>query len=226
MARSLFGPDVDPLGKRIALGSSSPDGPWRTVVGVAGDARYRELQDVRFDLYVPLAQWRAGFVNHFAVRTETDPTNFVASVRREVAAIDPNQAVASVATLEQLVSRRGLRSCCLRSRATHGRIRHPHSVRRARPRHSEAHHRAGHATCPVGRRDRSGRLYGADAADRKTAVRRLCYRPADVCINCLAVNACGIRGVLDTGASGDESGPKCSASVRLMQDMNCGEIVT
>lgn len=102
MARSLFGPDADPLGKRIQLGTSSPDSPWRIIVGVAGDVRYRELQDVRFDMYVPLAQWN--FANHFAVRTETDPTSFMPIIRREVAALDQSQAVASVATMEQLVS--------------------------------------------------------------------------------------------------------------------------
>ena len=104
MAKSLFADDVDPLGKRIKLGTSSSDSPWRVIVGVANDVRYRELQAVRFDLYVPLAQWRTGFVNHFAVRTETDPTNFLATVRREVAALDQSQAVASVATMEQLIS--------------------------------------------------------------------------------------------------------------------------
>ena len=104
MAKSLFADDVDPLGKRIKLGTSSPDSPWRIIVGIANDVRYRELQAVSFDLYVPLAQWRSGFVNHFAVRTETDPANFLATVQREVAAIDQSQAVASVATLEQLVS--------------------------------------------------------------------------------------------------------------------------
>jgi predicted permease len=104
MARSLFAPGVDPLGKRIRLGTSSPDGPWLTIVGIAGDVRYRELQDIRFDIYVPLAQWPRSFVNHFAVRTATDPMAFLATVRREVAALDSNQAVASVATMEQLVS--------------------------------------------------------------------------------------------------------------------------
>jgi putative ABC transport system permease protein len=104
MAKSLFADDVDPLGKRIKLGTSSPDSPWRIIVGITNDVRYRELQAVSFDLYVPLAQWRAGFVNHFAVRTETDPANFLATVQREVAAIDQSQAVASVATLEQLIS--------------------------------------------------------------------------------------------------------------------------
>ena len=41
---------------------------------------------------------------HFAVRTATDPNAFVATVRREVAALDPTQAVTSLATMEQKVA--------------------------------------------------------------------------------------------------------------------------
>lgn len=103
MARTLFGAGVDPLGKRLKL--DFRDAEWLTVVGIAGDARYRELQDVRFDLYIPFAQWQMAFVNHFAVRTTTDPIAFVATVRREVAALDPMQAVTSLATMEQKVAR-------------------------------------------------------------------------------------------------------------------------
>src|SRR6185503_4049453 len=88
MARTLFPAGVDPLGKRIRLDDSSPDSPWRTIVGVAGDVRYRELQEIRFDLYIPFAQWPMAFVNHFAVRTTVEPMALLASVRREVAALD------------------------------------------------------------------------------------------------------------------------------------------
>ena len=105
MAKTLFGPGVDPLGKRLRLDTEPTDRPeWRTIVGIAGDARYRELQDLRFDLYIPFAQWQMAFVNHFAVRTATDPTAFVATVRREVAALDSTQAVTSIATMEQKVA--------------------------------------------------------------------------------------------------------------------------
>jgi putative ABC transport system permease protein len=108
MARTLFGPGVDPLGKRLrldlVLGTRADRHPWLTIVGVAGDVRYRELQDIRFDLYLPFAQWPLAFVNHFAVRTTTDPSAMLATVRREVAALDPTQAVTHVATMDQLVS--------------------------------------------------------------------------------------------------------------------------
>jgi putative ABC transport system permease protein len=102
MAKSMFAPGVDPLGKRIKL--DFHDAPWLTIVGIAGDARYRELQDVRFDLYIPLEQWGNAFVNHFAVRATTDPAATLAAVRREVAALDPMQAVTRVATMDQLVA--------------------------------------------------------------------------------------------------------------------------
>src|SRR5207253_8585276 len=103
MAKTLF-PGVDALGKRIQLGTASPESPWRTIVGVAGDARYRELQDIRFDLYIPLAQWPSAFVNHFAVRTTIEPMALLATVRREVAALDPTQAVTKVTTMDELVA--------------------------------------------------------------------------------------------------------------------------
>jgi putative ABC transport system permease protein len=102
MARTLFGSGAAALGKRLKL--DARDAPWLTIVGVAGDARYRELQDVRFDLYIPYAQWQSAFVNHFAVRTTVEPTALLDTVRREVAALDPMQAVTRVATMEQLVA--------------------------------------------------------------------------------------------------------------------------
>ncbi len=108
MARTLFGSGVDPLGKRLRLalmlGTGAERHPWLTIVGIAGDVRYRELQDIRFDLYLPFAQWPSAFVNHFAVRTTTDPSAMLAAVRREVAALDPTQAVTRVATMDQLVA--------------------------------------------------------------------------------------------------------------------------
>jgi putative ABC transport system permease protein len=102
MAKTMFGAGVDPIGKRLKL--DFRDHPWRTIVGVVGDARYRELQDVRFDLYIPFEQWAPAFVNHFAVRTGAEPTAMTSVVRGEVAALDPAQAVTGVATMEQLVA--------------------------------------------------------------------------------------------------------------------------
>ncbi|HKQ04025.1 MAG TPA: ABC transporter permease [Blastocatellia bacterium] len=103
MARQLFGSAEAAVGKRIKLEPASADEPLRTIVAVAGDVRYRELRDVRWDVYVPHAQ-SAVTLNHFAVRTATEATAFLPVVRREVAALDATQAIAGVATVEQLLA--------------------------------------------------------------------------------------------------------------------------
>jgi predicted permease len=101
MATRFFGSPAAAVGKRLKIDPADSEEPWRLIVGVAGDVRYRELQSSRFDLYVPHAQSTPS-LNHFAVRTSLDPTQALALVRRELAAIDPNQAVSRVATMDEL----------------------------------------------------------------------------------------------------------------------------
>ncbi len=102
MARALFPTGVDPIGKRIKVGSADAD--WTTIVGVAGDARYRELKDIRWDVYVPFLQVSQG-VRYLTVRTASDPNASVETVRKTLAALDPNQAITGVKTMEELVGR-------------------------------------------------------------------------------------------------------------------------
>jgi predicted permease len=103
MAKQLYGAADDAVGKRLKLGPGSPDSSWREIIAVTGDVRYRELQDIRWDIYVPYTQ-SGVTLNHFAVRTATDAAAFLPVVRREVAALDNSQAIAGVAPMEQLVA--------------------------------------------------------------------------------------------------------------------------
>ncbi|HZF37201.1 MAG TPA: ABC transporter permease, partial [Blastocatellia bacterium] len=98
-ARRFFGSATNAVGKRINVGL----GGWMTIVGVAGDTRYRELQNTRVDIYVPHTQSMPS-LNHFTVRTTLGAANTLALVRREVAALDPQQAVSRVATMDELVA--------------------------------------------------------------------------------------------------------------------------
>jgi putative ABC transport system permease protein len=104
LARSRFGSAAAAVGRPLKLFPAGSDSPWRTIVGVASDVRYRELTAVRPDVYIPLEQSESGRINHFAVRTTTSPRALLATVREEVTALDPRQAVSSVATLDELLA--------------------------------------------------------------------------------------------------------------------------
>jgi putative ABC transport system permease protein len=105
LAERFYGSAAGALGKRIKLDPGDAEEPWRTVVGVAGDVRYRELQNTRLDIYVPHAQSTV-VLNHFAVRSTLAAPDALALLRREVAALDPEQAVSRVLTMEEQVAAR------------------------------------------------------------------------------------------------------------------------
>ena len=105
LARHLW-PSSEPLGRRlIAIGAEAEadDSPvWQSVVGVVADARYRELERGRFDLYVPFTQVPMS-LNHLVVRTEGDPGQLAPAIRAEVRRADPNFVIESITPLRSLV---------------------------------------------------------------------------------------------------------------------------
>ena len=105
LARYLW-PSSDAVGRRlIAVGAEAESAgtpAWQTVVGVVADARYREVERARFDLYVPFTQVPVS-VNHLVVRTAGEPARLAAALRSEVRRADPNFVVESTAPLSGLV---------------------------------------------------------------------------------------------------------------------------
>ena len=93
-----FWPGADAVGRRIKWGAPDGPAPWLEVVGVVEDGRYRGLESVSLDAYVPYEQspWP---LNHLVVRTQADPAALVASLRREAAAIEPSVRLLDVATV-------------------------------------------------------------------------------------------------------------------------------
>jgi predicted permease len=86
IARRLW-PNADPIGKRIHYWG--PDSlAWRTVVGVAGDIRYRSLRDATPTIYLPWRQTKSWQLA-FAVRTSGQLAPVVRAIRREARAVDP-----------------------------------------------------------------------------------------------------------------------------------------
>jgi len=96
--------DGDPVGKRIRFAFNPPI----TVVGVVGDIKGEGLEapNTRGTVYFPVAQLaQIGFFSPraLAIRTTSNPTALAAAVQREIWAVNPNQAVADVQTLESVV---------------------------------------------------------------------------------------------------------------------------
>ncbi|MBO0861499.1 MAG: FtsX-like permease family protein, partial [Chloracidobacterium sp.] len=102
LARRYF-PGEDPLGKRILSGYPTQRA-W-TIVGVAPDVRRYGLEgEVRPEFYRPYLQETGilGFVPvKLEVRAVGDSLNLAAAVRRQALAIDPDQPVFNMRTMER-----------------------------------------------------------------------------------------------------------------------------
>jgi ABC-type antimicrobial peptide transport system permease subunit len=78
------------------------------VIGVVSDARYRNITQTGADIFVPYSQ--AFAPTHYVLVRGTQPPEALADVvRRTLAEMDPNQAVAHVATLGELMDRNAAR---------------------------------------------------------------------------------------------------------------------
>jgi putative ABC transport system permease protein len=105
MARQ-FWPDEDPIGKRIRFGE--PDAPWYSIVGIVGDIKHMGLEAQEgAAFYQPYAQKQFNFLRWLTLvmRTDAEPTSMIAAARSQVQAVDKDQPVYEIATLEQLLSK-------------------------------------------------------------------------------------------------------------------------
>lgn len=94
-------PAGDVLGKRIAFGCE--DSYCTTIVGVVGNVKQESITaDVMPEIFVPFEQMPMNAMTLF-VRTKGNPMDFAGALRSEVFAIDKNQPVFSVKTLDQRV---------------------------------------------------------------------------------------------------------------------------
>jgi putative ABC transport system permease protein len=105
LARAYF-PKESALGHRIALSDRTPT--WRTIIGVVKDMRERGYAlDMKPGVYIPFPQILDTWAQpeNLVVRTKGDPTSITGAVRRVIAAIDPEQPVAAVRTMDEILDR-------------------------------------------------------------------------------------------------------------------------
>lgn len=100
-----FWPGENPVGKRIGTGIGAPQGPtWREVVGVVGNVHSFGLdREEPSSMYFPHEQVPSRRMN-VVVRTAGDPLALAASLRSTVWRFDPDLAIPSMQTLEQVIA--------------------------------------------------------------------------------------------------------------------------
>jgi putative ABC transport system permease protein len=94
-----------PLGSRIRLG---PGSDWSKIVGVCSDARYRSITQPGEDIFAPYTQ-APQRTNYLIIRGTRSAEDLSTLVRSTLAGIDPNQAIAGIATIGELIDRNAAR---------------------------------------------------------------------------------------------------------------------
>jgi putative ABC transport system permease protein len=99
-----FWPNEDAVGKRVHRGGGRFSQPWMTIVGVVRHVRSRTLEaPSRSELYWPEAQTPYSSMS-LAIRTSVEPLSLGSAVQKQVIAVDPEQPVYRIRTMEDLMA--------------------------------------------------------------------------------------------------------------------------
>jgi putative ABC transport system permease protein len=96
-----FWPREDPVGKRMRFSGPLADQPWRVVVAVVGNIRNQLDRPAPAEMYFPLRQQSENTMA-LVVRTFPDPRSLAESIRMQVVAVDRDQPVFRILTMDEL----------------------------------------------------------------------------------------------------------------------------
>jgi putative ABC transport system permease protein len=100
VAAERFWPGEDALGKRVRFGAGNP---WHEIVGITQGVRHTGLsQAPRPELYFPYAQ-RPGRTMTLVVKSAADESAVTDMLRADLAEVDPNLPLSTVATMTSLL---------------------------------------------------------------------------------------------------------------------------
>jgi putative ABC transport system permease protein len=111
MARTHFGGQA--LGQRIQLGTEpdpDPHFPYMEIVGVVGDVRQQPDAEAKAEMYVPYEQYPASILQRMysnitlVARSSGNPSVLGPSLREIAREIDPDQPIANVRTLDDVMA--------------------------------------------------------------------------------------------------------------------------
>jgi putative ABC transport system permease protein len=96
-----YWPNDEALGKRMRFEGPLDKNPWREIVGIVSDVKHELSLPVTPDYYLPHTQdsWGAMVL---VARTTVDPASMSAPIRQQVLAIDKDQPVYDVKTMNQV----------------------------------------------------------------------------------------------------------------------------
>jgi putative ABC transport system permease protein len=100
-ARLLWG-DEDPIGRRVTLPLQSRTQP-KTVIGIVGDVKQDELSQPPMATVYEYTRERESLSASFVIRTSVSPTSLAQSAAGVVRAIDPEQPVENIRTMDELI---------------------------------------------------------------------------------------------------------------------------
>ena len=102
LARKYF-PNEEPIGQRLDVAMFET--PVITeIVGIVGNVKYDSLiEETPPAVYFPHPELAYPFMT-FVLRTDGDPAAIAPAVQREIRALDPNQPISDVRTMEQVMS--------------------------------------------------------------------------------------------------------------------------
>jgi predicted permease len=100
-----YWPGQDPIGKRLKPGATTSDAPWREVIGVVKDVRQNDfIAEPKMQMYFVHRQLKELAANSIVVRTSVEPMSLATSVRNAIWAVDKDQPVANIDTMDHIVS--------------------------------------------------------------------------------------------------------------------------
>jgi putative ABC transport system permease protein len=102
VAKRHFGSPAEAIGKRLSIWHDEKF--MREIIGVVGDTKTGSLTaDGGAQIYVPHAQDSQWNFMGLAIRTAGDPAVFATTLRREVQALDKDQPIYNVRTMDDVV---------------------------------------------------------------------------------------------------------------------------
>jgi putative ABC transport system permease protein len=99
-------PGEEALGRRFKLGRAGSRMPWLIIVGVVADVRQEAMDaPVSPEMYLPQRQSYVYFApRELVVRASVEPLKLAAAVREAVHAVDPDQPVANIQTMQDILN--------------------------------------------------------------------------------------------------------------------------